>query len=502
MSTSKSMDIVKSLTGKAEKFDLAKTLEQKLDIGYEIYNEISNVLNLIPDNDEAKPFLVKLNNNALEFMSILLNTLDIEEIINLAERRKRMVAIDPAFLPRSKDIAGVGELDNKPVYQFKRLINLAMAYNKKIIMRVNDESRKVDQDLRIMQLKYEERAKHRVVLTEGLFFKPVEDRELLKGDLFEGLDTSNMSSHGNFGYAAYVINTYGEISVFNHYGKADQYAHSSMNAGAAVFSAGEMRVEDGELKEINTYSGHYAPALTNAYEVLKFFREQKCEMQDVQVMHYVVKKIQDPDSEIIPGCIDYFKEVKSSNQNTELVVYCMQADDILKWGDEAVAIKAEEQQKHKLAKIKNYEEIGLNILLIIFNEISMEIDECLKSIVASSDIVVAAALIKNIHSVMSKWRAYDAGEVKSQQEIVQALLLFKNKLKNEIRRISMAMMGDIDETYANKLHDKGSMKCFIKLASTVFMDAIDKRHNAKILSAKLKIDQDDTAEPRRSVSSQ
>lgn len=119
----------------------------------------------------------------------------------------------------------------------------------------------------------EQRAKHRVNIYNGSFQQ--------HGKLFS---TDNMISHDRKGYASFTINTNGEISVFNHHRLADRYAHSSMNAGAPVFSAGEIKIEKGCLKAINTHSGHYKPRLFHIYRTLQYFKEKGLDISETIVI--------------------------------------------------------------------------------------------------------------------------------------------------------------------------------------------------------------------------
>ncbi len=126
----------------------------------------------------------------------------------------------------------------------------------------------------------EERAKRRLMIYRGEFYH--------EGEKF---DSSKFIAHDKAGYVAFTVNANGEISFFKHLGgeldeHGNVFLHSSMNGGAPVFAAGELKIEDGKLKEINTYSGHYKPSLYNVYHLLSHFQEKKVDLSDVKVLTF------------------------------------------------------------------------------------------------------------------------------------------------------------------------------------------------------------------------
>lgn len=104
----------------------------------------------------------------------------------------------------------------------------------------------------------EDRAEYRVNIYRGKVVK--------EGNVFS---TTKMPSHDKKGFAAYTLNTNGELSTFTHNRMCDQVAHSTMNAGVPVVAAGEIQIENGVLKKISTHSGHYRPTLFNVYRLLE-----------------------------------------------------------------------------------------------------------------------------------------------------------------------------------------------------------------------------------------
>jgi hypothetical protein len=283
MDTGKKEDKLKLIESESQAFNLAKTLEQKLDFAFAIYIATDELISSLPGEDEDKERVKKLQEAAVTFMKDLLTVKDNDRMVMLAEKRKKMKEFDPAYLPRGDEVVGVGDVESRALYNWERLVLLMLALEERKIMKVDVEERLSDIDDKISYLNYEQRAKHRVVLKDGKFYEPSSGVEFGKNEQFELCDTGLMESHEKSGYAAYVINAKGEISIFDHYEEADNYRHSSMNAGAPVLGAGEVKIDNGELKEITTHSGHYLPSLENVGRVLMYFREQGVNIDDVKV---------------------------------------------------------------------------------------------------------------------------------------------------------------------------------------------------------------------------
>jgi hypothetical protein len=311
------ISITKELKVKQQQLALAATLEDKLDIAYEIYIETTALLDSLPDGDRQKPNIERLQQNAVRFMKILLNVESDEKMIVLAERRQKMKEYDSRYLPGREPIAKIevgesesthlGELAKKSDsanseeieeaqkkgrvarYNWKRLASLAVALDQRRIMRVNDSSRHLDKGYRggrrtreTIFLTPEQRASHRIVIKDGVFYKPKSTTSVE----FDRCDTTAMTSHEKPSYAAYTVNAQGEISIFNHHGMADFYAHSSMNSGTSVLAAGEIKIVKGQLREITTHSGHYQPSIENVYRTLKYFQQQGVDISATQIRDF------------------------------------------------------------------------------------------------------------------------------------------------------------------------------------------------------------------------
>lgn len=64
------------------------------------------------------------------------------------------------------------------------------------------------------------------------------------------------------------------------------FQHSSFLAGGATSAAGKLTVQDGVLKVIWPYSGHYHPTEQNLSELLNFLKENGIDVSDVQMFSF------------------------------------------------------------------------------------------------------------------------------------------------------------------------------------------------------------------------
>lgn len=118
----------------------------------------------------------------------------------------------------------------------------------------------------------EKRDKYRVILSRGRFQS--------EGASFS---TAKYYAHMKAGYGAFTLNAEGELSVFTHYGQKGDPFHSSMNAGSPVMAAGELKIDNGKLIAINTYSGHYRPHLLQLYHVLEYFADSGIDISSAKI---------------------------------------------------------------------------------------------------------------------------------------------------------------------------------------------------------------------------
>jgi hypothetical protein len=153
--------------------------------------------------------------------------------------------------------------------------NVKKGIKSKEILDVNDDSKKEDESGSLFITSSVERAQYRVNIHQGVFKK--------NGVLF---DTHKMISHGKPGFASFTLNANGEFSVFNHLNKRNGFTHSTMNAGAPIVVAGEIKIVDGVLKAITTYSGHYQPSLFNVYRLLEYFSRLNVDISQAIVITF------------------------------------------------------------------------------------------------------------------------------------------------------------------------------------------------------------------------
>ncbi|KAK1571280.1 hypothetical protein Q3G72_014457 [Acer saccharum] len=62
------------------------------------------------------------------------------------------------------------------------------------------------------------------------------------------------------------------------------FHHSSFLAGGAILAAGRLEAEDGKLKSVSAYSGHYRPTTENLGSFLAFLKENGVNVDEVQVL--------------------------------------------------------------------------------------------------------------------------------------------------------------------------------------------------------------------------
>ncbi|WP_333023435.1 hypothetical protein [Wolbachia endosymbiont of Pentidionis agamae] len=82
-------------------------------------------------------------------------------------------------------------------------------------------------------------------------------------------DTSNKMSKGEKGVVAYAVTLDGKLVASEHiqpdYGTKYGHYHSTLLGGKPGLCFGMMKVKDGKISEINTFSGHYKPTQENLY---------------------------------------------------------------------------------------------------------------------------------------------------------------------------------------------------------------------------------------------
>jgi hypothetical protein len=105
-----------------------------------------------------------------------------------------------------------------------------------------------------------------------------ENGKLLKSD-GSPLHTLDSSAHGAKGYVMYVMDKDGNIYTA---GSDQVQHHSSFMAGRPVASAGEIKVENGVIKEIIDQSGHYAPTKGKTKQFETELKKNNVDLGEVQ----------------------------------------------------------------------------------------------------------------------------------------------------------------------------------------------------------------------------
>lgn len=129
----------------------------------------------------------------------------------------------------------------------------------------------------IMYLGPKERERYEVIPQNGKF---IYKQTALLVDTTEGSDTEGSGESPWI----FVMSTLKKLYV----GKKlrGTFQHSSFLAGGATSAAGKLTVQDGVLKTIWPYSGHYHPTEQNLSEMLNFLKENGVDIADVQVFPF------------------------------------------------------------------------------------------------------------------------------------------------------------------------------------------------------------------------
>ncbi len=98
------------------------------------------------------------------------------------------------------------------------------------------------------------------------------------------LNTDKHFSHEKQGFAAFVMDEAGKLSLFNHSDGSDGIKHSTFSKGKPVIGAGELRIENGKLTHLTAHSGHYKPRAADMANVLRALAKQGINVEAVKVL--------------------------------------------------------------------------------------------------------------------------------------------------------------------------------------------------------------------------
>lgn len=94
----------------------------------------------------------------------------------------------------------------------------------------------------------------------------------------EPLDTINGSKQAKW---IFVMST--SKKLYSGQKKKGMFHHSSFLAGGATVAAGKLEAENGVLKSISAYSGHYRPKDDNLDNFVSFLKEKEVNLDDVEI---------------------------------------------------------------------------------------------------------------------------------------------------------------------------------------------------------------------------
>jgi len=234
------------------------TLAENIDSAWTDYNNATNT------EDKRK--------DALNFLAYVFD-LDVskkinEQLIELMAKRFDKKVSNPEYVPRqgAKRLANVEQLKLQGYPNEEKVKSQTTGF-------------------KTAYLDMKDRSRYRTIIKGGEFYQ--------QGNL---VHTLKLKSHGKVDYIAYTLNNNGELSLFPHSTLIKQLdeetgakenktlLHSSMNAGKEVICAGELIIENGNLKAINTSSGHYKPKLFNVYKMLCHFANKGVDLSQVKVL--------------------------------------------------------------------------------------------------------------------------------------------------------------------------------------------------------------------------
>ncbi|TAL58699.1 MAG: hypothetical protein EPN84_12485 [Legionella sp.] len=249
-----------------------ETLAEKIDRAWGIYR----------DSQVSKDKRTALNFLMYVFNIENLNDVN-EQLIKLMADRAKHKDENPEYIPTlSPSYLELTPGEMRPAVTKKSKesedYRLQALFDAGEILDVSNNYKSSDPENKVPMLFAPSRAKFRVHIFRGQFYQ--------NGKLF---NTESMTSHPN-GYASFTLNANGELSVFNHFRHKrinnDYFAHSSMNAGSPLVSAGELHIKDGKLLMMSTGSGHYRPTLLSIYRTLQYFSQKGIDVSETEILTF------------------------------------------------------------------------------------------------------------------------------------------------------------------------------------------------------------------------
>lgn len=264
-----------------------RVLVKKLDLAYEIYQLCNQIIAGLASTEKSYAEIKDLRDSILSFLKTVLRTNEEtaipslmkkraqEQLLSLSTKTQVIPGVSP---PHFTSLPKAEQASSRAQYNWRRLADLGLAATPDVgkLAMQTEASRQEDKEKDVKAFTPEQRAAHRIIIKDGLFYQINAQNPLLAAPC----DTSNMLSHAKKGFASFTINVWGEISIFNHLDVEDKIAHSTMNAGGALIGVGELQIENGQLKVLTDHSGHYQPAVLHTYHLLYFLRESDLQLSD------------------------------------------------------------------------------------------------------------------------------------------------------------------------------------------------------------------------------
>jgi hypothetical protein len=240
------------------------TLAHRIDFAWSVYTDGS-----LDNIEKAEKFLI--------YAFDIKNPCNISgQLIALMEERQKHQAANPEYIPGQSPktiLISPGKLIlNKTRYGVTDDPEIASALKHQVLLDVTEYAKTRPTQF----LDAKTRAKHRVLISGGMFKQ--------NGKPFDTSMISDMKPK----YASYNLNANGELFVF---GPRDRINHTSINAGAPVVAAGELKIKNGVLIGISTYcsSRDYLPSLLTIYRMLEHLSQK-----GVDISHASVYTKKDP----------------------------------------------------------------------------------------------------------------------------------------------------------------------------------------------------------------
>ncbi|MDR3477817.1 MAG: hypothetical protein P4M14_07285 [Gammaproteobacteria bacterium] len=294
-----------------------KVLAERLDAQYEIYLKCQSLLQNPKETDSNKIIYSELKQKAFDFLKVVLNVDTDKKIEESMKLRQATKHTQPEFIPNKTPVL---LRSNNNGDRWQQVKDYGKAVVRGALLEVNDKAREKDKNESIVQLTAAERDGFRVHIYQGQFYArdPAND--------FHLFDTKKNISHGHDGMAAYVINSKGELSIFSHFGLEKPFAHSSLNSQASVYAAGEIRIENGQLKELTPYSGHYRPTNHQVLQALIYFKYQHIDISNAVVNLASFATGEEQTEAMKYNALDFFNNPQIANKPNATLGQLNQAD--------------------------------------------------------------------------------------------------------------------------------------------------------------------------------